>query len=98
LEFSLNLLATHFLGNVRDADPEHTNRQQVVPSLVVDGDFDFVSLVNVELMSLVDPAVVPGGLSAAFDGVFNLDVDESLGTSTKATRSRMVNVSNGMDP
>lgn len=97
LELSLNLLATHFLGKVGNADPEHTDGKEVVASLVVHGDFNLVGLVNVELVVFVDPAVVPGGLSAALDGIFNLDVDESLGASTKATRSGMVNVGNGVD-
>jgi hypothetical protein len=69
----------------------------MIASLVIDGDFNLVSFVNVELVVLVDPAVVPRGLSAAFDGIFHFDVDEGLRTSTEAARSRMVDISNGMD-
>ena len=68
----------------------------MIASLVIYRDLDFVRLVNVKLMPLLDPAVVPGGLGAAFDSVFDLDVDESLGSSAEATSGCVIDIGNGV--
>ena len=97
LKLGFNFLATHFFSNVRDTDPKHPYGKQMIASLIVDCDFNFVRLVNGELMRLVDPAIVAGWLSAAFDCVLDFDVDESFRAATKATSGGMVDVGNGMD-
>jgi hypothetical protein len=97
LQFRLNLLPTHFLDNVLDPNPKHTNRQQVVASLVVDGDLDFVGFVDAEFVYFVHPLVIPRWLCAPLDRIFHLDVHKCLRAPTKATGSCVINVGDGED-
>ena len=69
----------------------------MVAGLVVDCDLDLVRLVDIELVPFVDPSVVPGGLGATFDSVFDLYVDKSFGSSAKATGGCVINIGDCMD-
>jgi hypothetical protein len=69
----------------------------MVPGLVVHGNFDFIRLVDAEVVDFVDPFVGSCRLGAPLDGVLHLDVDERFWSSTKATGSCMINIGNGMD-
>ena len=66
----------------------------MLASLVINRYLNFVRFVNVKVVPLVDPTVVPRRLGAPFNSIFDLNVDESLGSSTKATGSCMVNIGN----
>jgi len=69
----------------------------MVSSLIVYGDFDFVRLVNGEVVHLVCPLVVSRGLGAPLDGIFHFDVHECFRPTTKATGGCVVNVGNFVD-
>jgi hypothetical protein len=69
----------------------------VLARLIVYRDLDLVCLVDVEVVYLVHPAVVPRRLSAALDRIFDLDVDKRLWASTKAPSSRVVHIGDRMN-
>ena len=64
----------------------------MIGSLIIYCDLDLVGLVNIEIVDLVQPAVVPGWLRAALDAIFNFDVDKSFWATAKATSGRMINI------
>lgn len=68
----------------------------MIAGLIVHRDLDLVCLVDVELVSLIDPAVVSRGLGPALDGVFDFDVDEGLGSSAEAASGRVIDVGHGV--
>jgi hypothetical protein len=93
LQLRFDLLTAHLFRNVGYPYPEQTNGQWMIGGLIIDRDLDLVGLVNVKLVQLVQPPVVPRRLRAALYAVFNFDVNESFGTTAKTTGRRMVNVS-----
>lgn len=52
VQFSLYLLTTHLLRYVGYANPEHAYRRWAVPGLVVNGQFDFICLVDIDIERL----------------------------------------------
>jgi hypothetical protein len=97
LQFRFDLLTAHLFRNVGYSYPEQTDGQWMVGGLIIDRDLDLVGLVNVKLVQLVQPTIVPGWLRAALYAVFNFDINKSLWTTAKTTRRRMVNVSYGVN-
>lgn len=94
LQLRFDLLAAHFLGNVRYPYPEQANGQRMIGGLIVDCDLNLVGLVNIEVMDFIQPTIIPGGFRATLDAVFHFDVDESFWTTAKATSGRMINIGN----
>lgn len=78
--FGAHLLATEFLDDVAEAEPEHTDGDgsTLAGDLVVDGDLDLVRLVDMDLKILV-PAVGARGVCSGAWGVLDLDVDDGFG-------------------
>lgn len=68
----------------------------MVARLVVYGNLDLVRLVDGEVVNFVDPAVVPCGLCATLDRIFNFDVDKRFWASTKAPSSCVIDIGDGM--
>lgn len=69
----------------------------MITCFVVNRNFNLVCLINIELVQFIGPAIVSRWLGAAFDTVFDFDVNESLGTAAEAASGCVVDVGNGMD-
>ena len=69
----------------------------MIASFIIYSNLDLVRLVNIELVQLVQPAIVSGRLRTALDAVFNFDVHEGFRSSTKATGCRVVDIGDSMN-
>lgn len=97
VDLGLDPFATHLLDNIRDADPEETDRQWVVSRFIIDRQLDLVGLVDINIMVLGFPLVGAGGFGAGHDIVFDLDRDVGFGAARKLARGGMIDVLDSLD-
>jgi hypothetical protein len=69
----------------------------MISCLIIDGQFNLISLLNIELMKLVGPLVVSGGPCPTLGDIFNFHDDESFRSSTETASRGMVHVSHCVD-
>jgi hypothetical protein len=70
----------------------------MVASTIVDSEFDFVGLVNVNFVQLVSPSVVLRSFRSSLENVLNLNYDEGVRPSTEAASGSMVYIRYGVYP
>ena len=78
IKLGFNLLATHLLCDIGDAQPKHTDRGWPVTGLVVHSELDFIRFVDVDVEGLVLLPIYTTGLRSRFNCVFDLDDHECL--------------------
>ena len=96
VEFGLDLFAPHLLRYVGDANPQHTYGCRMSSRLIIDGEFNFVGLVDINIMQLIGPSVGPSSFSPANEGIFNFHDDEGFWSSRKSPSSSVVDIFNGV--
>lgn len=93
IELRLNPFSSNLINQVRKSNPQKTDWNGVVSAgLVVDREFNFVSLVHVKLMLLVCPSIRLGGFRPAFERVFDFHNDECIRSTGESTRRGMIHV------
>ena len=96
--FRLDLFPPHLLHEIRNADPQHSDRQGMIPRLVVHRKLDFIALVDAYQVELVGPSIVPGGLRPSFKCVLYLDINGRLRSARESSGRGMIDVLHRMDP
>lgn len=97
VEFGLNLLAAHLLGDIRNSDPKHTNWRGPVTSFVVNRQFNLVGLVDIDAKRFILKPVGARGLCSRFYRIFDLENHKRLGASGEPGTGSMVDVLNSLN-
>jgi hypothetical protein len=97
VHLGLDPLATHLLDDIRYPDPEQADGHGVLSGLVVDGQLNFVGLVNIYVVILGFPAVISRRPCSGHDSVFDLNGNESFWASSKSPGSGVIHVFDGHD-
>lgn len=97
IEFGLNLLATHFLRNVRDAHPQHSDGRRAITRFVVHCKLNFIRLVDINGESLVNPFIDAAGFCPSLNCILHLDNNIGFGATGKSRASGVIHILNGMD-
>lgn len=97
IEFGLDFLATHFLRNVRDAHPQHSNGCGAITRFVVNCKFNFVCFVDIDGESLINPFVDSARFRPGLDRIFHLDNNIGFRATGESRASGMIHILNGMD-
>ena len=85
-------LPAQLFHQIRDAYPQHSDWQRVLPGLVVNRDLDFVCLVDINVVALVQPLVVAGGFCPDPGYIFNLDDHKRFRAAGEPGGARMIDI------
>lgn len=97
VELGLDLFTTHFLCDIRYADPKHTNWGGPVSGLIVHRQFNFVGLVDIDTKRFILPSIGAGRLRSCFNGVFDLEDHERLRAARESGACRMIYILDSLD-
>lgn len=97
IEFRLDFLATHLLGDIGNAHPQHADRSWPIARFVIYGKLDLIRLVDIDIEHLILPSVGSGSFRSGFDGILNLHNHECLGASGEPRAGSMVYILHSKD-